>query len=120
MSAALLELDRVEAWYGSVKALHGVSLTVGEGELVIVAHALDERAQVLDLLVTEAARRLVEEQQPRRGRKRTRELDALLRPVRQPGGGPVPQRMEVDVEEDVFRRLVPVPRMCADPDVVQD
>ena len=33
---ALLELDGVEARYGPVKALHGVSLTVGEGEVVAV------------------------------------------------------------------------------------
>jgi branched-chain amino acid transport system ATP-binding protein len=33
---ALLELDRVDARYGPVKALHGVSLTVGEGEIVAV------------------------------------------------------------------------------------
>ena len=32
----LLELDGVEARYGPVKALHGVSLTVGEGEIVAV------------------------------------------------------------------------------------
>jgi branched-chain amino acid transport system ATP-binding protein len=36
---ALLELDRVEARYGSVKALHGVSMSVGEGELVAVLGA---------------------------------------------------------------------------------
>jgi branched-chain amino acid transport system ATP-binding protein len=33
---ALLELDGVEARYGPVQALHGVSLTVGEGEIVAV------------------------------------------------------------------------------------
>jgi branched-chain amino acid transport system ATP-binding protein len=33
---ALLELDGVEARYGPVRALHGVSLTVGEGEIVAV------------------------------------------------------------------------------------
>src|SRR5439155_4410216 len=32
----LLELDGVEARYGQVAALHGVSLTVGEGEVVAV------------------------------------------------------------------------------------
>jgi branched-chain amino acid transport system ATP-binding protein len=32
----LLELDGVEARYGPVQALHGVSLTVGEGEIVAV------------------------------------------------------------------------------------
>jgi branched-chain amino acid transport system ATP-binding protein len=33
---ALLELEGVEARYGPVQALHGVSLTVGEGEIVAV------------------------------------------------------------------------------------
>ncbi len=37
--SALLELDRVEARYGPVQALHGVSLVVGEGELVAVLGA---------------------------------------------------------------------------------
>jgi len=35
----LLELTNVEARYGAVKALHGVSLQVGEGELVTVLGA---------------------------------------------------------------------------------
>jgi branched-chain amino acid transport system ATP-binding protein len=35
----LLELDEVEAHYGPVKALHGVSLTVSEGEIVSVLGA---------------------------------------------------------------------------------
>ena len=35
----LLELDEVEAHYGPVQALHGVSLTVGEGEIVAVLGA---------------------------------------------------------------------------------
>ncbi len=37
--SALLELDGVEARYGPVKALHGVSLTVDEAELVAVLGA---------------------------------------------------------------------------------
>jgi branched-chain amino acid transport system ATP-binding protein len=37
--SALLELDRVEARYGPVRALHGISLTVGEGEVVAVLGA---------------------------------------------------------------------------------
>ena len=36
---ALLELDAVEARYGPVVALHGVSLTVGEGEVVALLGA---------------------------------------------------------------------------------
>jgi branched-chain amino acid transport system ATP-binding protein len=35
----LLELDDVEARYGPVQALHGISLTVGEGEVVAVLGA---------------------------------------------------------------------------------
>jgi branched-chain amino acid transport system ATP-binding protein len=36
---ALLQLDRVEARYGPVRVLHGISLDVGEGELVAVLGA---------------------------------------------------------------------------------
>ncbi len=36
---ALLELDGVEARYGPVQALHGVSLTVDDGEIVAVLGA---------------------------------------------------------------------------------
>jgi branched-chain amino acid transport system ATP-binding protein len=39
MPEVLLQLDDVEARYGPVKALHGVSLTVGEGEVVAVLGA---------------------------------------------------------------------------------
>ena len=37
--APLLELDDVSARYGQVAALHGVSLTVGEGEIVALLGA---------------------------------------------------------------------------------
>ena len=37
--SALLRLDGVEARYGPVKALHGISLQVGEGELIAVLGA---------------------------------------------------------------------------------
>ena len=39
MAEALLALEGVEARYGPLKALHGVSLTVGEGEIVAVLGA---------------------------------------------------------------------------------
>ena len=37
--APLLELEAVEAQYGAIKALHGVSLAVGEGEVVALLGA---------------------------------------------------------------------------------
>src|SRR5919199_312846 len=39
MATPLLELDNVEARYGQVKALRGVTLEVGEGEVVAVLGA---------------------------------------------------------------------------------
>jgi branched-chain amino acid transport system ATP-binding protein len=39
MPEPLLQLDDVQARYGPVKALHGISLTVGEGEVVAVLGA---------------------------------------------------------------------------------
>ena len=39
MAEALLELEEIEARYGQVKALHGVSLAVAEGEIVAVLGA---------------------------------------------------------------------------------
>jgi branched-chain amino acid transport system ATP-binding protein len=39
VAEALLELEDVEARYGPVKALHGVTLSVGEGEIVSVLGA---------------------------------------------------------------------------------
>ncbi|OTP73617.1 ABC transporter ATP-binding protein [Caballeronia sordidicola] len=34
---ALLEIDELNAWYGSSHVLHGVSLRIGEGEAVVLA-----------------------------------------------------------------------------------
>ena len=39
MPEPLLQLEQVEARYGPVRALHGISLTVGEGEIVAVLGA---------------------------------------------------------------------------------
>jgi branched-chain amino acid transport system ATP-binding protein len=39
MPEPLLQLEQVEARYGPVKALHGISLTVGQGEIVAVLGA---------------------------------------------------------------------------------
>ena len=53
--------------------------------LPLVADAPDQRAQPVDLVVVEAARRLVEQQQLRPRRERARKLDALLDAERQIG-----------------------------------
>ena len=50
------------------------------GDVALVADAADQLAEHVDLLVVEAAGRLVEQQQLRLGRERARELDALLVP----------------------------------------
>src|SRR5215468_7095342 len=39
LTTPLLELDDVSARYGQIRALHGVSLTVGEGEIVALLGA---------------------------------------------------------------------------------
>ena len=49
----------------------------------------DQLAELVDLLVAQAAGRLVEHQQPRPLAERAGELDPLERAVRQPAGGPV-------------------------------
>ncbi len=54
------------------------------GQLEAVARLLDEGREPLDLLVAEAAGRLVEQQEARLGDERSRELDALERPERKP------------------------------------
>src|SRR5438128_1200629 len=43
----LLELDGVEAYYGEAKALHGVSLTVDEQQMLALARALVMRPRLL-------------------------------------------------------------------------
>ena len=66
---------------------------------VIVAHAQDEVAELLDLLVVEAAGRLVEQEQARLRGERPRDLDPLLDPVRQRRGEVVGALPEADVVE---------------------
>src|SRR5207253_2900117 len=71
-------------------------------QLVVVAEPSDEGAELLDLLVVEPAGGLVEQQQPRRRDERSRELDTLLRSVRQPRHRAMPQRVQVHIEEHVL------------------
>ena len=56
-------------------------------------------AELVDLLVVQPAGRLVEQQQLRPRREGARELDALLRPVRQPGQPGARATVEAHVDE---------------------
>ena len=60
-----------------------VVLDEQHGQLVVRRGRADELAELADLLVVEAAGRLVEQQQPRPRDQRAGELDALQRPVGQ-------------------------------------
>ena len=72
------------------------------GELAVVADLLDEAAELLDLLVVEPARRLVEQQQLRLRHERAGELDPLQRPERQAGDRALDATC---AEADVVERL---------------
>ena len=90
-------------------------------QLEAVARRLDERREPLDLLVAEAARRLVEEQEPRLGDEGARELDPLQRPVGKPGGRALGEVLDLDVLEDLARAGAGMPaRVGADEDVLED
>ena len=68
-----------------------------DGDAALVADAADQLAEPVDLVVIEAAGRLVEQQQLRLGGERARELDALLRAERQVGDRAV-SRTSAEVE----------------------
>ena len=67
-----------------------------DGERQPVADRQDQRAQLLDLVVVEPARRLVEQQQLRLAGKRARELDALLVPNGKSVDRRVGDRVEIE------------------------
>ena len=75
---------------------HQVHVVLDEqhGDLALVAHPADERAQFADLLVVEAAGRLVEQQQlrlRRRARAPARPACACRAAARRPGAAPRPR-----------------------------
>ena len=67
--------------------------------------ASSRSAELVDLAVAEAARRLVEQQQPRPRAQRARQLDALERAVGQADGGPVGDVGELEARERVVGLL---------------
>ena len=96
-----------------------VVLDEEHGQVVALARARDELGERLDLLVAEAARRLVEQQEARLRDERPGELDALARRVRQPGDGPFRESLELEVLEDLAQpRPCGAPRVRSDEDVV--
>ena len=80
----------------------------------LVADALDQLAEPVDLGVIEAAGRLVEQQQLRPRRERARKLDALLHAERQVGDAAVRHIGEIEkldqLPGDVGERLLLAPR----------
>ena len=89
-------------------------------QLEVRTQAADERAELVDLFVIQAAGRLVEQEQPRAGCERAGELDLLLRPERQRAGRAPRDGAEADVLEQVGRRPVSRPRVRSEPHVVQN
>src|SRR5207302_3446385 len=73
-----------------------VVLDEEHGQLQVVAQAADEAAKLFDLLVIQAACRLVQKEQAGLRRERASELDTLQRSERQAGGGAMRIGGEVD------------------------
>ena len=76
------------------------------GELQPLAQRADQRADRADLLMVQAACRLIEQEQLRLGGERPCELDALLRAERQCGDRRVGEALELEQREEL-PRLVP-------------
>ena len=75
-------------------------------EREVVAQAADEVAELLDLLVVQPARRLVEEEELRPRDERPRELDPLQRREREADGRAARAVGEPDVVERLERALL--------------
>jgi hypothetical protein len=91
-------------------------------ELEVGADLLDELAELPDLLVVEATRRLVEQEQPGLRDERAGELDALLDPVRKRRRREVravAQPHHVEDLERLRRSRVPAAAVSADEDVLE-
>ena len=80
-----------------------VVLDEQDRQLEVVAQAADQRRELPDLLVVEPAGRLVEQEQPRPGRERAGQLDALLHAVRELARRPVRETGKTDVAEELAR-----------------
>ena len=67
----------------------------------------DQRPQLVDLLVTEPAGWLVEQEQPRARRKRPCELDPLHRPEGETPGPALRHSVETELAQQLARRPLP-------------
>jgi hypothetical protein len=76
------------------------------GHLALVADVVDQIAKHIDFLVIEAAGRLVEQQDLRIGRERSRQLDAFLGTKRKSGDGFMCDAFEIKMGEDLVHLLV--------------
>jgi len=75
-----------------------------DGDLAVVAYPADQIAERMDLLVVEAAGRLVEQQDLRIGRERARQFDALLGAERQAGNRDVGDVIKLEIVQDFVER----------------
>src|SRR5881394_3503014 len=75
-------------------------------QLEALAQRTNQRADRADLLMVQAARRLIEQEQLRLGGERPCELDALLRAERQRGDRRFGEALELEQREEL-PRLVP-------------
>src|SRR5256885_2995410 len=96
------EVEHVHAVGDPHHHLH-VVLDQQDRQLEVLAHPADQRAELSDLLVVEASRRLVQEQQPRPRCERAGKLDALLGAEGELSRRPVGEGGQADVAEDLSR-----------------
>jgi len=80
-----------------------VVLDEEDRQLALVAQPPDQADELVDLLVVEAAGGLVEQQQARPAGERSRELDALQRPVRKAGRPALRVLRDPDIGERLER-----------------
>jgi hypothetical protein len=94
------EVEHVHTVGDSHHEVH-VVLDEEDGQLERAPHPPDQRPELLDFLVVQSAGRLVEQEQAGAGGERPRQLDALHRSERKPGGRAVRDRREADLFEQV-------------------
>src|SRR5438067_5097022 len=94
------EVEHVHAVGDTHHQLH-VVLDQQDRQLEVLAHPADQRAELSDLLVVQASRRLVQEQQPRPRCERAGKLDAFLGAEGELARRPIGEGGQADIAEDL-------------------